>query len=141
MNEDKNKVTDIEDHRPKGPEEIELNNFQLNLVRMSKATNDLMAAADIPKTAKLKIYTFFMGIMDRPEVKALFKTIDETAAEHLKENPTAELMIADPLFKEIYEQESGVKVKKLQLTGEDIPDTFSSADMIGLSWLIDFPKE
>ena len=139
MEEKPEKVTDLNDHRPAEPEEIELDNFQVCLIRQFPSVNALMAATDIPKAAKLKIYGFFFSIMDNPKAKAVYQTIDEMVSEFKKENPEAPpVMMNDPMFAEIYEQDSKIKVKKLQLTAEDIPDSLSPADMIGLSWLIHF---
>lgn len=134
--EEPDKVTDINKHRPSEPEEAELDNFQVNLIRNSPVIKAIMEAKDIPKTAKLKIYTFFFAVMDRPEVKALYKALDEIHAEHVKENQEQEIRLNDPIFDEIYGQDSRVKIKKLYLAGEEIPDAVSVADMIGLAWLI-----
>lgn len=137
------KVTDINEHDPSEPEEAELDNFQLNLIRNSPVIKAIMDAKDIPKKAKLKIYTFFFAVMDRPEVKALYKALDEIHAEYVKENPEQledgekiGVRLDNPIFTEIYEQDSRVKIKKLYLTGEEIPDAVSVADMMGLAWLI-----
>jgi len=139
MDEKPDKVTDLKDRRPAEPEEINLNSLQVCLIRNSESVHALMAATDIPKPAKLKIYHFFFSIMDRPEAKALYQTADEIVAEFEKENPEAPpVMLNDPMFAEIFEKDPGITIKKLQLTGEDIPDSISPADMIGLSWLINF---
>ena len=137
--ENADNVTNLDDRRPAEPEEIKLDNFQICLIRQSKSINVLMAATDIPKPAKLKIYKFFFSIMDRPEAKSLYRTTDEIVAEFMKENPEANPpMLNDPMFAEIFEKDSGITITKLQLTGEDIPDSISPADMIDLSWLINF---
>ena len=120
--------------------EVELDNFQLNLIRNSPAIKAIMEAKDIPKVAKLKIYTFFYSIMDRPEVKALYKALDEIHAECVKENQGQEIRLNDPVFDEIYGQDSRGKVKKLQLSEDEIPDAISVADMMSLDWLIKFPE-
>ena len=139
MDEKKDNVTDIKDRRPAEPEEIKLDNFQICLIRQSVSINALMAATDIPKATKLKIYSFFFSIMDNPKAKAVYQTTDETVAGFMKENPEADPpMLNDPMFAEIFKKDSGITIKKLQLTAEDIPDTVSPADMIGLSWLINF---
>ena len=136
---DEKKVTNLDEHRPAQPEEIELGNFQVCLIRQSSSVQALMAATDIPKAAKLKIYSFFFSVMDNPKAKALYQLVDEMVAEFTAKNPDAPpVMFNDPLFKEIYEQGSGIKITKLQLTAEDIPDALAPADMFGLSWLINF---
>ncbi len=140
--EKKEKVTNRDEHRSTEPEEFELDNFQVCMIRQSKSVNALMSATDIPKPAKLQIYSFFFFIMDNPKAKAVYKATDEILAEFVAANPEAPpVMLNDPMFNEIYEQKSGIKIKKLQLTAEDIPDALSPADMVGLSWLIHFQSE
>ncbi len=140
--EKKEKVTNRDEHRSTEPEEFELDNFQVCMIRQSKSVNALMTAIDIPKKAKLKIYNFFFSIMDDPKAKAVYKAVDEVLAEFVAANPEAPpVMMNDPMFNEIYEQKSGIKITKLQLTAEDIPDALSPADMVGLSWLINFNAE
>ncbi len=139
MSQQSSEETDLDKKRAG---EIELDNFQVALIRQSKSINTLMAATDIPKPAKLKIYSFFFSIMDNPKAKAVYETTDEVLAEFVAKNPDAPpAMMNDPMFAEIYAQKSGIKITKLQLTAEDIPDALSPADMVGLSWLIHFQSE
>ena len=118
---------------------IVLSNLHIYLLRQSPSIGVLMAATDIPKPAKLKIYKFFFSLMDRPEAKALHETVDEIVAEWTKEDPEAILpSLNDPVFDGIFDKDSGIEIKKLQLSGKEIPDAISSADMMGLTWLIEF---
>ncbi len=141
MEEKKDKVTNLDDRRPVEPKKIKLNNFQIYLIRRDPSIGVLMAATDIPKSAKLKIYNFFFSLMDRPEAKSLCRITDEIVAEFEKENPEAPpVMLNDPMFTEIFGKDAEIEIKKLQLSGKEIPDAISPADMMGLSWLIDFAE-
>ena len=126
--------------KEKKGETIVLSNLHVYLLRQSPSISALMTATDIPKPAKLKIYKFFFSLMDRPEAKALYETVDEIVAECMKEDPEAPLPpLADPMFNGIFDKNSGIEIKKLQLSGKEIPNAISPADMIGLSWLVEFP--
>lgn len=126
----KEKVTPI---KKEEKQMIELTNGEINLFMMHPGIKKLTESSNMKNKVKLRLFRFIIQITESDASKALQKMTTDLVEKHKENNPDAEpLLFNDPIFEDIFEQKSGLKIELFKVRVDELPSDITVQDMLML---------
>lgn len=142
---------------------IKFTNGMLEMAISDTALAELLNT-QLKSTVRLEVYKFSLQIFKSDEMEAYQKVRGEIIENFKKEEQAKidaereklkdqglskeaiearlpkmpDLKSDHPDLKELIEAQSGLELRKLKVKNDDLPDSFLPANMVRLSWLINF---
>ena len=105
---------------------------------MHPSIKKLIDSKELGGKFKLKLYKFIISIIDSDEAKALQKLIKEISDAYKEDNPDTPLQLSDPIFEDIFEQDSGLEIILFKVDDKELPSDITVQDMLMLNIFFDF---
>ena len=115
-----------------------LTNGEIHLFQMHPSIKKLIDSKELSGKFKLRLYKFIISIVDSDEAKALQKLVSEMIEDHQKADPENPLQFNDPIFAELFEQDSTLEINLFKMDEKDIPSDFTTQDMLMLNTFFSF---
>lgn len=131
---------------PKQAEVVKLTNGMIDGFLTNPSILKLRQLKGLRAALRYEIFKLWEMILTSPEAKALEATKNQMVKEHeerqktLKEKDRKPLLLESEQVQSLFKIESGLEVKKITISSDQLSGEFTPFDMSAVRWIIDFTE-